>query len=293
MTTIAFIGLGIMGSPMSANLARAGFEVAGFNRTPAKAAALVEAGGKAAASIAEAAGGADVIALMLPDTPDVVAVLTGPGGVFEHARPGSLVIDFSTIRPDTTIELASQAAQHGLRILDAPVSGGEAGAKAATLSIMVGGEPEAFAQARPVFDAVGKTIVLVGPHGAGQTVKAANQLIVGGTIELVAEALVFLEAHGVDTSAAFDVLAGGLAGSRVLEQKRPNMLGRNFAPGFRIDLHHKDLGIVIEAARQAGVVIPLGAVTAQLMVAARAAGDGNLDHSALLRVVEQLSGRPS
>jgi 2-hydroxy-3-oxopropionate reductase len=293
MTTIAFIGLGIMGSPMSANLARAGFEVAGFNRTPAKAAALVEAGGKAAASIAEAAGGADVIALMLPDTPDVVAVLTGPGGVFEHARPGSLVIDFSTIRPDTTIELASQAAQHGLRILDAPVSGGEAGAKAATLSIMVGGEPEAFAQARPVFDAVGKTIVLVGPHGAGQTVKAANQLIVGGTIELVAEALVFLEAHGVDTSAAFDVLAGGLAGSRVLEQKRPNMLDRNFAPGFRIDLHHKDLGIVIEAARQAGVVIPLGAVTAQLMVAARAAGDGNLDHSALLRVVEQLSGRPS
>lgn len=293
MTTIAFIGLGIMGSPMSANLARAGFDVVGFNRTPEKAAALVEAGGKAAASIAEAVGGADVIALMLPDTPDVVTVLTEPGGVFEHARTGSLVIDFSTIRPDTTVELASQAAEHGLRILDAPVSGGEAGAKAANLSIMVGGEPEVFAQARPVFEAVGKTIVLVGPHGAGQTVKAANQLIVAGTIELVAEALVFLEAHGVDTSAAFDVLAGGLAGSRVLEQKRSNLLDRKFAPGFRIDLHHKDLGIVVEAARQAGVVIPLGAVTAQLMAAARAAGDGNLDHSALLRVVERLSGRLS
>jgi 2-hydroxy-3-oxopropionate reductase len=293
MTTIAFIGLGIMGSPMSANLARAGFEVVGFNRTPEKAAALVEAGGKAAASIAEAVSSADVIALMLPDTPDVVAVLTEPGGVFEHARPGSLVIDFSTIRPDTTAELASEAAQHGLRILDAPVSGGEAGAKAATLSIMAGGEPEVFAQARPVFDAVGKTIVLVGPHGAGQTVKAANQLIVAGTIELVAEALVFLEAQGADTSAAFDVLAGGLAGSRVLEQKRSNMLDRSFAPGFRIDLHHKDLGIVVEAARQAGVVIPLGAVAAQLMAAARAAGDGNLDHSALLRVVERLSGRLS
>lgn len=293
MTTIAFIGLGIMGSPMSANLARAGFDVVGFNRTPEKAAALVEAGGKAAASIAEAVGGADVIALMLPDTPDVVTVLTEPGGVFEHARTGSLVIDFSTIRPDTTVELASQAAEHGLRILDAPVSGGEAGAKAANLSIMVGGEPEVFAQARPVFEAVGKTIVLAGPHGAGQTVKAANQLIVAGTIELVAEALVFLEAHGVDTSAAFDVLAGGLAGSRVLEQKRSNLLDRKFAPGFRIDLHHKDLGIVVEAARQAGVVIPLGAVTAQLMAAARAAGDGNLDHSALLRVVERLSGRLS
>jgi 2-hydroxy-3-oxopropionate reductase len=291
MTSIAFIGLGIMGSPMSAHLARAGFDVAGFNRTPGKAAALVEAGGTAAASIAEAVAGADVIALMLPDTPDVVKVLTEPGGVFEHARPGSLVIDFSTIRPDTTVELASEAAEHGLRILDAPVSGGEAGAKAATLSIMVGGEPEVFERARPVFDAVGKTIVLVGPHGAGQTVKAANQLIVAGTIELVAEALVFLEAHGVDTSAAFDVLAGGLAGSRVLEQKRANLLERNFAPGFRVDLHHKDLGIVVEAARQAGVVIPLGAVAAQLMAAARAEGDGNLDHSALLRVVERLSGR--
>jgi 2-hydroxy-3-oxopropionate reductase len=291
MTTIAFIGLGIMGSPMSANLARAGFDVVGFNRTPEKAAALVEAGGKAASSIAEAVGGADVIALMLPDTPDVVAVLTEPGGVFEHARPGSLLIDFSTIRPDTTAELASQAAEHDLRILDAPVSGGEAGAKAAALSIMVGGEPEVFAQARSVFDAVGKTIVLVGPHGSGQTVKAANQLIVAGTIELVAEALVFLEAHGADTSAAFDVLAGGLAGSRVLDQKRSNMLDRKFAPGFRIDLHHKDMGIVVDAARQAGVVIPLGAVAAQLMASARAAGDGNLDHSALLRVVERLSGR--
>lgn len=291
MTTVGFIGLGIMGSPMAVHLAEGGFEVTGYNRTAAKTAPLVAAGGRAAASIADAVDGADVIALMLPDTPDVEAVLTAADGVFAHARADSLIIDFSTIRPDATTELARQAAELGLQLLDAPVSGGEAGAKAATLSIMVGGDVAAFEAAQPVFAAVGRTIVRVGPSGSGQTVKAANQLVVAGTIELVAEALVFLEASGVDTAAAFDVLAGGLAGSRVLDQKRLNLLERSFAPGFRIDLHHKDLGIVVDAARAAGVVIPVGAVVAQLMAAARLAGDGGLDHSALLRGVERLSGR--
>jgi 2-hydroxy-3-oxopropionate reductase len=291
MKTIAFIGLGIMGGPMSGHLARGGFDVVGFNRTASKTAALIEAGGRAATSVADAVHDADVIALMLPDTPDVSGVLTGDDGVFANAKAGALIIDFSTIRPDVTTDLAAQAERAGFGYLDAPVSGGEAGAKNAALSIMVGGSAEQFANARPVLEQVGKTIVHVGPAGAGQTVKAANQLIVAANIQVVAEALVLLEAQGVDTEAAFDVLAGGLAGSKVLEQKRRNMLDRSFEPGFRIELHHKDLGIVTAAAREAGVAIPVGAIVAQLLGSAKAIGDGGLDHSALLRGVERLSGR--
>jgi 2-hydroxy-3-oxopropionate reductase len=288
---LGFIGLGIMGSPMAVNLQRAGHEVSGFNRSPERTAALVAAGGRAASSIADAVTGADAVAVMVPDTPDVQDVLAGEAGVFAAAQPGTLVIDFSTIRPDATVELARTAAEHGLRLLDAPVSGGEAGAKHGTLSIMVGGAAEDFAAARPLFDVLGATVVHVGGNGAGQTVKAANQLIVAAHLEALAEAVVFLEAHGVDLDRALDVLAGGLAGSRVLDQKRDNMLQRSFAPGFRIDLHHKDLGIVTAAAHEAGVVIPAGAVVAQLLASARACGDGGLDHSALLRGVERLSGR--
>jgi 2-hydroxy-3-oxopropionate reductase len=288
---LGFVGLGIMGSPMAVTLQRAGHEVSGFNRSPERTAALVAAGGRAASSIADAVTGADAVAVMVPDTPDVQDVLAGEAGVFAAAQPGTLVIDFSTIRPDATVELARTAAEHGLRLLDAPVSGGEAGAKHGTLSIMVGGAAEDFAAARPLFDVLGATVVHVGGNGAGQTVKAANQLIVAAHLEALAEAVVFLEAHGVDLDRALDVLAGGLAGSRVLDQKRDNMLQRSFAPGFRIDLHHKDLGIVTAAAHEAGVVIPAGAVVAQLLASARACGDGGLDHSALLRGVERLSGR--
>jgi len=228
---------------------------------------------------------------MVPDSPDVRDVVEGPGGVFDSAKAGALIIDFSSIRPDVTVELAAAAKDKGFRLLDAPVSGGEAGAVNASLSIMVGGDTADFEEAGPILEAVGKTIVHVGPSGSGQTVKAANQLIVAGNIELLAEALVFLEAYGVDTAAALKVLGGGLAGSKVLEQKGENMLARSFKPGFRVELHHKDLGIVTSAAREAGVVIPLGALVAQLMAAARQAGDGSLDHSALLRGVEHLSGR--
>ena len=290
MSAVGFIGLGIMGSPMAVHLQEAGHRVSGYNPSD-KSGPLVEAGGHKASSIADAVQGADVVAIMVPDSPDVQEVLTGPGGVFESAAPGTLVIDFSSIRPDVTAELAETARERGFRLLDAPVSGGEAGAKNAALSIMVGGAAEDFAAAAPIFDAVGKTIVHVGPNGAGQTVKAANQLIVAVNIEAVAEALVFLEAYGVDTEAALDVLGGGLAGSKALEQKRENMLRRSFAPGFRIDLHHKDMGIVTSAAREAGVILPLGALAAQLMASARACGDGDLDHSGLLRGVERLSGR--
>ena len=291
MTDIAFIGLGIMGSPMAVHLAKAGHQVTGYNRSPDKAAPLVDAGGRAADSVADAVRDADVVCLMVPDSPDVSDVLTGENGVFDNAKDGTLVIDFSSIRPDVTTQLAEQAAARGLRLVDAPVSGGEAGAKNAALSIMVGGRAEDFEAAKPLLDVVGKTVVHVGPSGAGQTVKAANQLIVAANIEALAEAVVFLEAYGVDTAAALDVLGGGLAGSKVLDQKKQNMLDRSFTPGFRIALHHKDLGIVTAAAREAGVVIPLGAIVAQLMASSLANGDGGLDHSGLLRGVERLSGR--
>jgi 2-hydroxy-3-oxopropionate reductase len=291
MSTIAFIGLGIMGSPMAVNLVKAGNQVIGYNRSPERAKDLVAAGGKAVDSIANAVAEADIVAIMVPDSPDVQAVLTGDDGVFTHAKPGTLIIDFSSIRPDVAADLAEQARNRGFKMLDAPVSGGEPGAINAALSIMVGGSAEDFEAAKPEFDAVGKTIVHVGPSGSGQTVKAANQLIVAGNIELLAEAIVFLEAYGVDTGAAVKVLGGGLAGSAVLNQKAQKMLDRDFEPGFRIDLHHKDLGIVTAAAREAGVATPLGALVAQLMASARANGDGGLDHSGLLRGVERLSGR--
>ena len=291
MTNIAFIGLGIMGSPMAVHLAKAGHQVAGYNRSPEKAAPLVDAGGRAAESIADAVRDADVVCLMVPDSPDVSNVLSGEGGVFDNAKEGTLVVDFSSIRPDVTTGLAEQAATRGLRLIDAPVSGGEAGAVNAALSIMVGGDADDFEAAKPYLDVVGKTVVHVGPSGAGQTVKAANQLIVAANIEALAEAVVFLEAYGVDTAAALEVLGGGLAGSKVLDQKKQNMLDRTFEPGFRIALHHKDLGIVTAAAREAGVVIPLGAIVAQLMASALANEDGGLDHSGLLRGVERLSGR--
>jgi len=291
VTTVAFVGLGIMGSPMAANLVQAGFDVVGYNRSPHKTDQLVARGGRGAASIAEAIADADFVATMLPDSPDVRTVLAGPDGVFRHARPGTLVVDFSTIRPDVSVTLSVEGGQHGLRVLDAPVSGGERGAIEASLSIMVGGEAADFDAAKPLFEAVGRTIVHVGPAGSGQTVKAANQLMVAGIIELLAEAVVFLEAHGVDTAAALEVLGGGLAGSTVLERKGASMLARDFKPGFRIELHHKDLGIVTAAAREAGVVIPLGSAVAQLVASLNAQGHGGLDHSALLKLVEQLSGR--
>jgi 2-hydroxy-3-oxopropionate reductase len=286
---IGFIGLGIMGLPMAVNLVRDGHEVSGYNRSSAKAERLAAEGGHAAGSVADAVRHADVVITMLPDSPDVEAVVLGDGedsgGVL--ANTDALLIDMSTVSPAT----ARAIAERHERSLDAPVSGGEQGAVDGSLSIMVGGRAGDFDAALPVLRAMGKTIVHVGPAGAGQTVKAANQLIVAGTIELVAEALTFVDAHGVDLKAAVEVLSGGLAGSTVLDRKADAMLRHEFEPGFRVDLHHKDLGIALEAARQAGVVVPLGAVVAQLMAALRAQGDGGLDHSALLRGVERLSGR--
>ena len=289
---VGFIGLGIMGLPMAGNLVRAGFDVTGYNRSEAKVHRLVEAGGRGAATAVDAVRDADVVITMLPDGPDVEAVLLNEDdGVFSSCRPGTLCIDMSTIRPETARHLAQEGSRRSLRVLDAPVSGGEQGAVEGTLSVMVGGAADDFDAARGVLDALGRTVMHVGPAGSGQTVKAANQVLVAGTIGLVAEAIVFLEAHGVPTQPALEVMGGGLAGSAVLDKKGPAMLARRFVPGFRVDLHHKDLGIVLSAAEQVGVVMPLAALTAQLMAALRAQGHGALDHSALLKVAEQLSGR--
>src|SRR5215216_5513138 len=218
MTTVGFIGLGIMGGPMAANLVKAGFDVIGYNRTPEPTQRLVERGGRGADSLAEAVRDADVVVTMVPDSPDVEAVALGEDGIYAHAKPGTLHLDMSSIRPDVAKKVAEAGKERGMRVLDAPVSGGEQSAIDATLSIMTGGDPNDFADARPVLEAVGKTIVHVGPVGAGQTVKAANQLIVAGAIELVAEAIVFLEAYGVDLEAAIKVLAGGLAGNASLDR---------------------------------------------------------------------------
>nr|WP_176733220.1 2-hydroxy-3-oxopropionate reductase [Streptomyces agglomeratus] len=289
---IGFIGLGIMGSPMSENLLKAGYDVTGYTLEQPKIDRLVAAGGKGASSIAEAVKDADVIITMVPASPQVEAIAYGPDGILENARKGALLIDMSSITPQTSVDLGKAGAEKGLRVLDAPVSGGEAGAIEAVLSIMVGGSQEDFESAKPVLEALGQTIVLCGPHGSGQTVKAANQLIVAVNIQACAEAVVFLEKSGVDLTAALDVLNGGLAGSTVLTRKKDNFLNRDFAPGFRIDLHHKDMGIVTDAARNVGAALPVGAVVAQLVASLRAQGDGGLDHSALLRAVERLSGRP-
>lgn len=292
MTNIAFIGLGIMGLPMAKNLVSAGHGVAGFNRSPARAQELAGAGGTAAGTVADAVAGAEIVITMLPDSPDVAAVVSGDDGVLAHIVEGSVIVDMSSIAPGVARELAAEAADRGISMLDAPVSGGEKGAIDGALSIMVGGDADAFARVRPVLEAMGKTIELVGPAGSGQTVKVANQLMVAGSMQLVAEAVVFLRAQGVELDAALDVLGGGLAGSKVLDAKAPLMRDGTFDPGFRIELHHKDLGNYLAAARDSGTFSPAGALVAQLFAASVAAGDGGLDHSGIVRTVEKLSADP-
>ncbi|MFB4277748.1 NAD(P)-dependent oxidoreductase [Nonomuraea sp. MTCD27] len=283
---IGFVGLGIMGSPMAANLLKSGHVVTGYDVSAARVEQLAGLGGKGAPSVVDAVAGADVVITMLPDSPQVEEVAPL---VIEYGKPNLLYIDMSTIKPETSRWVARQAAAVGVRALDAPVSGGERGAIDGTLSIMVGGAAEDVEAAAPVLGRLGTTVVHVGPAGSGQTVKAANQLVVGGIYGLVSEAIVLLEASGVDPVAGLDVLAGGLAGSRILELKRHTMVKREFAPGFRIDLHHKDMGIAVSAAREAGVSLPLTGQVAQLVAAARAQGHGSLDHSALLKVIERLN----
>ncbi len=288
---VAFIGLGVMGAPMARNLLKAGHEVTGFDVVNKGLDTLVEAGGNRAGTIKAALEGAEVAITMLPDSPQVEEVAFGEEGLLASAKAGLLYIDNSSIAPPVARRVSAAARARGLRPLDAPVSGGEAGAIEGSLSIMVGGKAEDFEAARALLEAMGSTVAHVGGDGAGQTVKVANQLVVAGVIEAVAEATVLLQASDVDVPAALDVLAGGLAGNRILDRKRVSMLAGDFTPGFRVDLHHKDLGNLLATAREVGVSLPLGGLVAELMAALRARGGGSLDHSALLLLVQAMSGR--
>ncbi len=288
---VAYIGLGTMGLPMAINLVRAGHEVRGFNRSRANVDRLAAAGGIAGDDLAVAVHEADVIITMLPDVPDVRSVVLGPTGVLASAASGSTLIDMSSVTPALAIELADAAVAYGITALDAPVSGGETGAVEGTLSIMVGGEMTVFEERKALLEAMGTTVVHVGGPGAGQTVKAATQLLVAAGIQAVAEALTFLDASGVELDSAVRVLAGGLAGSRILDRKAASMLAHEFRPGFRVELHHKDLGILMDAARSVRIPLPVGAVVSQLIQSAVARGYGGLDHSALLLGVELMAGR--
>lgn len=290
MSRIGFIGLGVMGKPMAANLHAAGHEVLCHSRSKTTRAIANERGLKTVSAIAEAVDGAEVIISIVPDTPDVLDVMHGSGGVFASASPPAIIIDMSTIDPGATRVLHAEAESHGLRYVDAPVSGGERGAIEGTLSIMAGGSDADVEKVRPILDLLGSTVVRVGPAGAGQTVKAANQLIVAGNIQVLAEALMLLRKHRADLPKALEVLGGGLAGSTVLDRKGELMLAGDFAPGFRLELHDKDLKIALAAARDVGAVVPVAAVVAQLVAAMVARGDGGLDHGGLYRLVESLNG---
>jgi 2-hydroxy-3-oxopropionate reductase len=287
---IGFIGLGIMGRPMVKNLLRAGYPVVAYNRSQPAIDEVAAAGAQAADSVAAVAAKCGVVITMLPDTPDVLTVWRGEDGLLARARPGALLIDMSTIAPPASVELAAAAATRGLAALDAPVSGGDKGAIAGTLSIMVGGEAADFERARPIFAAMGKTIVHCGPAGAGQTVKACNQIVVALVIGAVSEALVLGAKAGVSPTTILEVLGGGLAQNRVMELRGPNMVRGVFEPGFKARLHHKDLGLILDAARRHGASLPLTALVSQLFTQLVATGRGELDHSALLTVIEDASG---
>ena len=282
---VAFIGLGIMGRPMAGHLVAAGHSLFLYD-IGSVAEDLVAQGATAVASAAEAARRADVIITMVPDTPHVEAALFGPGGVAEGLSPGKIVVDMSSISPIATKGFAERINALGCDYLDAPVSGGEVGAKAASLTIMVGGPQAAFDQVRPLFEAMGKNVTLVGGNGDGQTTKVANQIIVALTIEAVAEALLFAAKAGADPARVRQALMGGFAASRILEVHGERMIQRNFAPGFRIALHQKDLALALDGARALSVPLPNTAATQQLLHAAIAQGGAAWDHSAILKVLE-------
>lgn len=289
-TVIGFIGLGIMGRPMARNLMKAGFRLRVHNRSRAPVDELAAEGATPASSPAEAASGADVVITMLPDSPDVEQVVVGPSGVREGLRPGGVLIDMSTISPIVTRDLASRLAAQGIAMLDAPVSGGEKGAIEATLSIMVGGDEAVFEACRPIFEALGRNIVYMGPSGAGQVTKACNQIVVGVTLQAVSEALTLAARAGVDPARVRQALLGGFAQSRILDLHGARMLEGNFKPGFKVCLHRKDLGIALSTGRSLGVPLLATALVHELLNALEAKGRGDWDHSALATLAREMAG---
>jgi 2-hydroxy-3-oxopropionate reductase len=285
---IGFIGLGVMGRPMAEHLIKAGHRVRLASRSGVPP-GMVEGDVVACASAAEAAQDADIIITMVPDTPDVEAVLFGEAGVCDTAKPGSVVVDMSSISPLASKQFAARLGEHGIGCLDAPVSGGEVGAKAGSLTIMVGGPADLFERVKPLFELMGRNINRVGDHGAGQTTKVANQIIVALTIEAVSEALVFASRAGADPARVREALLGGFANSRVLEVHGERMIKRNFTPGFRVELHQKDLNLALENARLLGVSLPATALARSLFSACEAHGGGRDDHSSMVRALELLA----
>jgi len=285
---IGFIGLGIMGAPMARHLIDAGHQLFVYSRGKLHA-SIAETNATRCESSTEVAKRADIVITMLPDTPDVAAVLFGEGGVAAGLTKGKLVIDMSSISPIDTKEFAKKINALGCDYLDAPVSGGEVGAKAASLTIMVGGPEAAFALAKPLFELMGKNITLVGGNGDGQTCKVANQIIVALNIAAVGEALLFASKAGADPAKVRQALMGGFAASRILEVHGERMVKRSFAPGFRIGLHQKDLNLALAGAKALGVALPQTAGAAQLMQVCAANGMQDLDHSALVKALELMA----
>jgi len=290
---VAFLGLGTMGAAMAANLARAGFNVTGWNRTPGRASELEPLGVASAETPAAAASKADVVVICVSDTPDVEGILFGPDGVVDGARPGSLIVDCSTIAPSGSWTFAARLAEHGLRMVDAPVSGGSEGARNATLTIFVGGDEADVEHARPVLSAMGRTVTHVGPIGAGQAVKAVNQVILAGTYLGVAEGIVLAIKAGLDVEQVVGALGGGAAQSWVLANRSGRMLDNDYPLGFKVALHRKDLGIALDLAAQLGAVLPVTALAAQLETGLVAGGHADDDMSALARAIRALSALDS
>lgn len=290
MKRIGFIGLGLMGKPMARNLMQAGYDLTVHNRSRAPVEALAAEGAVPASSPREVAAATEVVITCLPDSPEVEEVVLGPEGIIEAARPGLIYIDMSTISPAFTRDLAVRLAEAGIDMLDAPISGGDIGAQQGTLAIMVGGPRQTFDVCLPIFEAMGKRITYVGESGAGQTAKAANQIIVAGTMAVMGEALVLAAKSGVDPARVIDAISGGAARCWALEVRAPQILRRDLGPGFKAYMQYKDLNIVADAGRSVQAPTPVTAVVRELYAAMLAAGRGELDNSAIITVLEDLAG---